>query len=746
MKNPYDHFPQYVLRTPIFSIDFIEKLTSQPVVTKAQLKAAFDLPIVKESCFLASPSLYAEIEKWLNASTEVKKEKKLRLSLLKYLTRMATRCTPFGLFAGCGTGNFAEHTEIELSSPQSYKRHTGLDMNYLVALSQDLSKKKAIREQLPFYPNSSMYPIGDTLRYIEYYYQNSRRQHHIIEVDFSDYLKNIVYGAVTGATLEHLVKILTEKDIPKDQASDFLNELIDSQILVGAMEPSVSGPAFLEQIQHVLSPLQHVEAETLFLETTKKRIGQLDERMGNDPKSYLDIATHLQTGPTTYNLQYLFQTNLQLAHRSNQLSNDIAKSVKQAMTLLNRMTPVPRETNLTKFKNAFRERYEEREMPLAKVMDVETGIGYLQTGGSGDVNPLVDDLLLPQTNSNSESKTLNWHPALGVLEKKLITSDENGNTPIILEDKDFEEMSAHWDDLPDTLSAMVSVIEENGEQKILLPGVGGSSAANLLGRFCHGDPSLALQAQKITAKEEQLNPDKILAEIVHLPESRVGNILTRPSFRTHEIPYLAKSAKSLEKQLPISDLYISIRNDRILLRSKKNNMEVLPRLTNAHNFSANALPIYHFLCDLQNQGLRGGLYFRYGYLGENRSFLPRVTYRNLIFHRATWNIDKEQLTTLSNVIDDEKALLQKIKIWQSQLKLPQYVVLTEGDNELLINFSNATSVQMLLDSVKNKSQFTLSEFLFSKEGTVSSAQGHYSNQMIISFYNRSERSNEERPS
>ena len=282
---------------------------------------------------------------------------------------------------------------------------------------------------------------------------------------------------------------------------------------------------------------------------------------------------------------------------------------------------------------------------------------------------------------------------------------------------------------------MISVIKDTNGEKITFSGTGGSSAANLLGRFCHGDEALNEFTQSIADLEKKINADKILAEIVHLPEARVGNILMRPSFRAYEIPYLAKSSLALEQQIPLEDLFISVRNNNIFLRSKKLNKEVLPRLANAHNFSANALPIYQFLCDMQTHNIRGGLYFGFGFLENNRNFLPRVEYGNLILHQAKWKIKKEDIQALQNTSNDLKVLEKEVTKWRTKFKLPQYALLSDGDNELLANFDNLTSVQMLLDTVKNRPEFLLSEFLFANDGIVKSENGYYTHQIVVSFFN-----------
>ena len=152
IKNPYRNFSNYVLRTPLFPFTFFIELTSKKQILIEDYKKLWDNPIIKEAIFLASPNLTDDIDKWLEYGLkDKKKEDKLKYTFLKYVSRMSSRCTPFGLFAGFSLGKFEDQTQIKLKN--SNKRHTRLDMNYLVALSQDLVKDKNIKKQLLFYPN-----------------------------------------------------------------------------------------------------------------------------------------------------------------------------------------------------------------------------------------------------------------------------------------------------------------------------------------------------------------------------------------------------------------------------------------------------------------------------------------------------------------------------------------------------------------------------------------------------------------
>jgi hypothetical protein len=740
MKNiPYECFSNFVLRAPLYSFDFFQKITSLQSDSSKYLKSLFDEAMIKEAIFLASPPLYEELLKWINHEIkDGKKEEKLKYSFLKYLSRMSSRCTPFGLFAGCSVGEFGNKTKLELENSENHSRHTRLDMNFLIALSQDLAQNPNIKKQLHFFPNNSIYNVGNKLRYVEYEYINSKRFHRIVAVERTPYITKILQAARTGLSFKNLAELLVDDEITIQEAKTFIDELIDNQLLISELEPSVSGPEFLEQILQVLSKLNKVEVIFEKLKEVDHELKKLDLNMGNPIMSYKTICEKLEGLHTEFDIKYLFQTDLILNTIENQLDSTVVENVKKGMVLFNKISLPPKDTFFNQFKEAFSERFEKREVSISKALDIEMGVGYKQNRSSTEINPLIDDITVPFKKEDS-TKEIKWSSVDSIIQKKLFNAIANKDYIIKITDEDFEDFEADWNDLPETMNAMIEVLEINddGNQKIKCVSIGGSSAANLFGRFCHGDENLYEYTQKIIDFESSTQKDRLLAEIVHLPESRVGNILMRPKFREYEIPYLAKSLLNIDKQLPIEDLYISMKdNKRVRLRSKKHNKEVIPKLTNAHNFSSNALPIYQFLCDMQTQGKRQSIGINLGPFINQYEFIPRIEYSNLIISEAIWNINKSDIEPLQKLKENDEELITQMKIFRKNKRIPKLAMLSDGDNELLINFENLTSFKMLLDTVKNRPQFKLTEFLHTNSGVLKNNNGKksFTNQIILSFY------------
>ena len=234
-------------------------------------------------------------------------------------------------------------------------------------------------------------------------------------------------------------------------------------------------------------------------------------------------------------------------------------------------------------------------------------------------------------------------------------------------------------------------------------------------------------------KETNYQSDKILAEIVHIPESRTGNVLRRPVFRDYEIPYLSNSGVSTEYQIGLDDLMVSIKNDTIVLRSKKHNKEIIPCLSNAHNYSNKSLPIYHFFADLQSQNLKSIYSFSWGILETHYNYFPRVIYKDIILSKAKWSVNKKEIEPF--YVQNGTSLSETFTIWLTKRNIPRFVNWVHFDNTLLIDFGKEIGIQLFLKSIQNHSKIVLEEFLFTEESVVKDKKGeNYTNQIILSFY------------
>lgn len=727
---PYTPFSTFCVRTPVLSWDFYWKLTGSDEILNSELRKQLDLPIISEAIYLASPELHFQLMKWKNEEFyDDKKEVRIKSSLLKYLTRMSTRCTPFGLFAGIGVGRFDAETKIVVGR---LERKTHFDMHFLANFSKNLSNNVEIKSQLLFFPNSSIYRIGDRYRYVEYQYKNNRRFYTLESIAFSNYLENVLNMARKGAKIDDLVHLLGSISIDLNEAKHFIDELIENQILVSDLEPSISGKDFLGNIKDRLASIRNAIKDLENIDELEFFLKFLDTRIGNSQEDYDPIKKLVSELQIPFEEKYFIQTDSYREFKKDTLDISILEKIKQGVIFLNKVGEQRKNLNLEKFKSAFIKRFEEEKVSLLHVLDVESGIGYVQNSNSLEDTPFIDDIVYPIKNEG-RSKKIEQSLLQSVLHKKIGKSLREDKQTIQLLDTDFPDTICNWENTADTLSLLTEIILENGEEKIAMDFCS-PHAAKLLGRFGNGNNEIDELLKDISEIEVQMNPGYIMAEIIHLPESRTGNILRRPQLSIYEIPYLGKSCLPLEQQIPLNDIQVSVENDTIVLYSKKLNRPIIPKLSNAHNYSFNSLPVYHFLCDLQSQK-RMGFSFQWGEGFNFYSFLPRVEYKNCILSKAQWNLTKEDIEILISCKNNKSKLLSEVIKWRTMSNIPEIIQLVDGDNTLVVNLKNYNSIIMFLETIKRRDKFIIVEFLGFAGGLVKEKGESYCNQFLFSFYN-----------
>jgi lantibiotic biosynthesis protein len=739
-------FGHYILRTPLLPATRILDVENRDL--SVFFRGLFEDPVFKEAIFLASPVLYDSYRKWHQGElNEPKKTTRLFYSLLKYYLRMSTRCTPFGLFAGCSTGRPGETSSVILKGSESYERHIRLDMNYLIAVMIRIAAEPSLRNTLYYFVNSSVYITADKARFVEYEYIDKRRIHNLVSIDYNEYLGSIFDRCGSGCRVGGLVDLLIQMDIPADEAMEYVHDLIACQILVSEIEPGVSGNECDKELIALLHRIKNraTERDAIaclsewigHLEDIQRDLNRLDQRgLGNLPEDYASVVDKIRAQGTPFETEYLFQAELNKPCFTGQLNKDIFADLVEGIRVLQRLTDGPMENHLEKFAAAFYERYEDREVRLVEALDTDIGIGYGSNSAYRlDYNPFFDSFK-PVNPRSQESPEIKWTKVRSFWTKKLWEAHAGQEDEIVVHENDLSAAGPLTGAMPATFSVMASLHcsdDHAGETEIHIHSCGGASAANLLGRFCYNDTGIYNAVRDIIEYESHTGGERLFSEIVHLPESRVGNILSRPILREFEIPYLAKSDLPQEQQIKIDDLYISVRNKRVVLRSRRLDKEIEPRLSTAHNFQTNSLPVYNFLCDLQCQGKLPGLFLSFHPMKEHLSFLPRIRYKNVIFSPRTWFFGKTDLKLLSDASPGE--LFRLFGEFRARFRLPQFVAIVQFDNQLILNLEDRNCILLFVDETKDHEKVTVFEsFPPDSHAIVSDVAGNkFANQFIFSL-------------
>lgn len=698
LQNLYSFHKQLILRLP-----------AQPFaqdIAEADIQASLHDARFMESIYLASPALHDECDKWRRGElTDARKVARLRSSLTRYYVRARSRCTPFGLFAGCAVAEWGPASQVVVAADKA-SRHTRLDMHYLCDLAQQLAAHPAVRPHLRYWPNTSLYQLGEEFRFVEHHYAAGRRVHQLSAVQATPYLQRLLAAAQGGASYPALVALLSEAE--PDEATQFIDALIEAQVLMHELEPTVTGEEFFTHVLAVLARVGEqspaIAAIADHLEAVRQQLAAIDQSPVNLARAYTNIVLALTPLGVALEPGKLFQVDaVPGLGESATLDAAWQRDLLEAVEVLARLAPLPVQPRLAAFRQRFQARYETQEVPLLEALDNESGISYTEYGSSS-YSPLVHDLVTAPAGAASSSSGRTR--VQQQLHEKLREAERTQQYSLDLALADLPPVSPTSPPLPPSLAILFRVLDG---QKLLLESVGGSSAVNLLGRFAHADPAIASLIEEVARHEQAHNPGVAFAEICHLPVSRAGNLLQRPSFRALEIPYLAQSALPAEGQVPVQDLLLSVRHGELRLRSRTTGQVIVPRLGTAHNFTHEALPVYQFLCDLQTQGLQAQLGVGWEAGPGSARFVPRLTYRRVVLAPASWQLTAADLAPL---LTDEVTLAARWPAFCQQWRLPRFFTLADGDNELLVDTASPLLVATWLDTVRQRPQVLLKEFLF----------------------------------
>jgi lantibiotic biosynthesis protein len=699
---------EFLVRTPMRPLSGARALLAGSVVDDRALQIAFDDPLVQEAIYLASPSLFNAVQRWQRGELSGSAQAAAKRSLLKYLLRMGARPTPFGLFATCSAGRFDSESRGALAPESTVRRRAGLEMAVVCTLIETLERDPDVRPHLSLRPNDTLLAVGDDLRYVEYVYEDDKRQraHRTVAIERNPYLDGMLAAARGGATIDALALAVADDRVSAEEAAAYAGELLENQVLRSNLAPAMTGA---DPLTRLLDELPGTAAARARVEQVRAALAACESADGNawrprhqsvrDAVSALipDVPESLVTIDT---------------YRPGDISlpEDVRASITKALHMLRRWVPCRPNARLEEFRKTFRERFADREVPLLRALDPDLGVPY--GARPAPPAPLIDGVDMAPREPDEPAPALT--PAEQWLLARIGDALDADAREIAITDDDIAALPFDNPAMPASSTATFALVSVNGRRMVAMAGAAGASAAAILGRFARLDDRLLGQLEAVARHEQEVFDARIAAEVLHMPTDRAGNVMARPAIRRCEIPVLAHAAVPREDVLALEDLLLSVpESGPFRLRSRRLDRDVVPMFGHAHRYDLpEMISVYRLLGDMQADGRLGALGLPLSRIEKLVPRMPRITYEGCVLAPAQWHLDKAAIGELVPMLASGGAALAE---WQRARRVPEEIRVIEHDHELIANLANADSRVLLAHELKGKSSARLEECLWPDE-------------------------------
>jgi lantibiotic biosynthesis protein len=653
----------------------------------------------------------------------------------RYVIRMSTRPTPYGLFAGVGLAHPGPSTDLALASPEPRTR-TRPDMEWLLSFIGELEERPEVRHQLRFRANTAaLISAGRVLL--------AQRAPSLDHEDVGEAVSIRATGPVLRALelarepcawARLFEQLLDSAGATEEKVEQLLDDLWRYTLLLSELRPPLTCES---PSRYVCDLLREVPAA---VDARARLEGLLDEIATWDASSLDEkgarhdalVARARETCPGTDAPPLQVDAALSLA--GHQVGARIVQEAVRGAELLVRLSSSGAVAALHDYRQAFVARYGmDREVPLLELLDPDAGLGP-PTAYRWSAN--VD------RERSARRDELMWELAVEAL--------RDGRREVVLDDELLEELcvaNPPAGALPISLDLAVFVLARDpvavdaGEFRLLIgPNLGAQAAGRNLGRFVDLLGSDAHRALLEAARaEERHHPQELAVELVYLPgRARSANVAIRPCIRGHEIALGTTPGVPCDRAVPPDELVVGIRDGRFYVRWPRAAADV--RVHSGHMLNSMHAPaLCRFLEDVARDGAVALSTIDWG-AATRLPYLPRLRSDRVILEPARWRIDstaRDRELPCSSLVDFAEAL----PLWRAAWSVPRRVYLTAGDNRLLIDLDDPLQAEQLRDELHRMpagGALVLQEPLPDPETTwVPGPGGRYVTELVVPMVRRS---------
>ncbi|CAL9552456.1 hypothetical protein SUDANB15_04440 [Streptomyces sp. enrichment culture] len=730
-QSPYRHAGFYLLRTPALPARTFHRLTDDDA-----LRALSGDPRVRRALEAASPSLGAALREGHRPGDD-KRGRRVRSGLLRYLTRMSTRPTPYGAFAGVAMGTFGPRTTARLGAGALARQRIRADMGWLMSFVREAQHRIGAAGGPALVWNALAHPSGEriVLPQADAYGQGEGKAARILDTEAVRLVRERTGGTVPCPYDVLLAELAAAfPDAAPELPAALLGELLDLGFLLTDLRPPLTLP---HPERHVADRLAKTAGDTAAgLARELDGVIRAARRAETSDTDGLVALREEQRALVPAHRGETFHLDAAADLRGGGIADAVGEAAADAVGALARLggaLPGP-DRQLTAYAEAFLERYGTGALvPLTELLSPVHGLdapaGYLQPPpvappepGPEPVTRAYERVLAEQVGATPPGGAVELSDALEARLVRAALRDRaedraahgHGRHPATGADAPVAAVDVYLQ-----LHATGADAVDRGEWRLVLNDEGLAPGGCTFGRFFDlFDDEQRARLRRYARHRQDLEPHAVVAELSYVPaHGRGANVAVRPLHHDFEIPVNVPPTATGERVITLDDLYVAADHTGLFLWSRRLGREVV--VAEGHMLTPAAAPnLCRFLTDVSRLRRRTVGGFTWAGL-EGGPHLPRVVRGRVVLRAAEWTLTRDQLAHDGDrpaPLEDSgpadtpgtRAALER---WRADWRVPRYVYLVEHDNRLLLDLDRPACRTELLRELRTSSAVRLQEML-----------------------------------
>ncbi|MGH3833393.1 MAG: lantibiotic dehydratase family protein, partial [Pseudonocardiaceae bacterium] len=377
--------------TPLFRplAHFLARAPALPLTAFSILATPEEFPrdqpwssFVQEAVTIASPA-FADTQRRVRqgAPSDERRRERAARTTLRYASRMASRATPFGLFAGVAVGTFGTYAETCLGPVTTWRTRSRPDMGWLLHLVKTFERRPGVLDHLRVVPTSMALRVGPRLVLpftsawttpdtAEFARSN-------VSIRATPPVLRALELAGGGLTVAELAAALLA-DTPQageQRIRRLIADLVENEFLLTELVPVSSEPRPLDHVIAVLEGVPAAADEWRALVDLRDSVDTYDERTPGQRIPHL--ASIRQRASALRRSDQLLKVDLAFPRARVTLPPSVGEEVARAAECLWRLSPASTGLpHLRTYHAAFLERYGVgRAVSVLELISDDTGLG-----------------------------------------------------------------------------------------------------------------------------------------------------------------------------------------------------------------------------------------------------------------------------------------------------------------------------------------------------------------------------------